>query len=313
MRDETRAILDRIKSYAGEGLTRDETAVRLGLSYQTVVKYALSNGIAFKRKKDDGPTGSRNSVICQRYLKGEKQTDLAREFGITRERVRQIIERSGLVSERKRHADFIAVVAGTVSRKNLTLTEAAHMFGLSRANVYTHCRMHGVTPASVTAEERAELNALALQVVSGKSVRQASNCDHAKAEKLRRHLVKNGINARGRSRWDDFSERKRLIAEWKSAGLSWEECAVKLSKHDGRKITGGALVSWCSRHMRQLVAFKKASGLPKGVTNHKGRFMAQINLGGRSKYIGLFDTPDEAHKAYLVKLHETSPVAGVMQ
>lgn len=313
MRTGTILLLDQIRACAASGLTRDETAHKLDLGYQTIVKHALANGIKFKRKKDSAAKGSRNAVICARYLKGEKQIDLANEFGISRERVRQIIERSGLVSERKRHADFIAIVAGTVSRKNLTLAEAASMFGISRVNVYTHCRIHGVTPASVTAEEREELNALALQVVSGKSIRQASNCDHSKAEKLRRHLVNNGINARGRSRWDDFSERKSLLEKWKFSGLSWEECAVKLSKHDGRKITGGALVAWCSRNMKHLISPRKASGLPKGVTTSKGRFMAQISIGGRCRYIGTYDTPEEAHSAYLVKLHESSPVAGGLQ
>lgn len=313
MRPETLLLLDVIRNCAADGLTRDETACKLNLSYQTIVKHALANGIEFKRKKEFGPTGSRNAVICERYLKGEKQIDLANEFGISRERVRQIIERSGLVSERKRHADFVAIVAGTVARKNLTLTEAASMFGLSRSNVYAHCRMHGVTPASLSAEERAELNDLALQVVSGKSIRQAVQCEHRKAKRLRRHLVKNGINARGRSRWDDFSERKRLLEKWRSEGLSWKECAAKLSKRDGRKITGAALVTWCSRHMKHLVATKKPTGLPKGVTFHRGRFMAQINIGGRNKYIGRYETADEAHKAYLVKLHESRPVAGGLQ
>ncbi|API52894.1 hypothetical protein BMW22_15825 [Rhizobium leguminosarum] len=313
MRAETRILLDTIRFHANSGLTRDETAERLGLRYQTIVKHALAHGIEFKRKKDALPTNGRNAVICERYLNGEKQIDLSKEFGITRERVRQIIERAGLVSETKRHEDYVAIVAGTVVRKGFTVKQAAEYFGTSRLNIFNYCVKHGVTPARMTAEERAELNALALQVVSGKSIRQAVHRESAKAEKLRRHLINNGITARGRSRWDDFSERKRLLEEWKSAGLTWEECAAKLSKHDGRKVTGGALVSWCSKHMRHLVQTKKASGLPKGVTIHKGRFMAQISLGGRSKYIGSFDTPDEAHVAYLVKLHESRPASGVLQ
>jgi hypothetical protein len=36
-----------------------------------------------------------------------------------------------------------------------------------------------------------------------------------------------------------------------------------------------------------------------GVTRHRNRWKAQITVGGRAKYIGLFISPTEAHAAYL--------------
>ena len=36
-----------------------------------------------------------------------------------------------------------------------------------------------------------------------------------------------------------------------------------------------------------------------GVSLNKGRFRANIKLNGKLKYLGLFDTPKEAHEAYL--------------
>ena len=37
-----------------------------------------------------------------------------------------------------------------------------------------------------------------------------------------------------------------------------------------------------------------------GVSKHKcGRFVAGVWVGGKSKYLGIFDTPEEAHEAYL--------------
>ena len=39
----------------------------------------------------------------------------------------------------------------------------------------------------------------------------------------------------------------------------------------------------------------------KGVTQQKrdGRWIAQINCAGKQQYIGIYDTPEEAHDAYL--------------
>ena len=36
-----------------------------------------------------------------------------------------------------------------------------------------------------------------------------------------------------------------------------------------------------------------------GVMRHQGRWMAQIQVDGKSKYIGMYGTPEEAHEAYL--------------
>lgn len=36
-----------------------------------------------------------------------------------------------------------------------------------------------------------------------------------------------------------------------------------------------------------------------GVSRYRGKFMAQIKLDGKSKFLGLFDTPEEAHAVYL--------------
>ena len=47
----------------------------------------------------------------------------------------------------------------------------------------------------------------------------------------------------------------------------------------------------------------------KGVSFHKaaGKWSAQIYLGGKSQHLGLFDSPKDAHAAYLRAAHETHP------
>lgn len=63
-----------------------------------------------------------------------------------------------------------------------------------------------------------------------------------------------------------------------------------------------------SQNERQARASNRTSGL-LGVTWHKAAraWMAQIKLNGKSSYLGLFDSPEAAHDAYLAakrRLHE---------
>lgn len=260
MRPRIAKLVDEIRKLAADGLTIEEAAKSLDYTYQVIARHARENQIRFRRPSNSwGEHRERNQEICRRYLDGAEQASLAREFGITRERVRQIIEKAGIVSESKRHADFVMVVVGTVARKGLTVGEAAEMFNISRQSVYNYCRDNGIKPATRTAEEMQELDNLAKSVVKGASIRQAAGCDHRKAEKLRRHLQKRGIKAKGRSRHDDFSVRKRLITNWRGLGHSWAECAQLLSKHDGRPISLGGLYLWAKRHMPELFASEAAA------------------------------------------------------
>lgn len=48
------------------------------------------------------------------------------------------------------------------------------------------------------------------------------------------------------------------------------------------------------------------TGLPKGVTLHRqtGRYQAQVKSSGKSYYLGLFDSPQLAHVAYVERAAE---------
>ena len=47
---------------------------------------------------------------------------------------------------------------------------------------------------------------------------------------------------------------------------------------------------------------KKSSGLPRGVTNDRGRYSARITINGVNKNLGSFETITEASEAYNTEL-----------
>ncbi|MBO0125187.1 hypothetical protein [Agrobacterium sp. OT33] len=252
-RKSTELLIEELCGLASAGLTKKQAAEKIGYTYAHGAVLSKAHSIPFKKRSlvPENVKG-RNEEICRRYLAGEMQVTLAEEFGLTRERVRQIIEKAGLVSETQRHAEFVAVVAGTVARKKLTVSQAAEMFKISRANAWRYCKESGIKPASMTSEEEAELDVLAQVVVDGESCRRAAGGNAYKASKVRRHLLQKGLNVRGRSRHDDFSKRRELIDRWRAEGLTWEQCAVRLSSHDGRAITYAGIYIWARKHMPHL-------------------------------------------------------------
>jgi hypothetical protein len=46
---------------------------------------------------------------------------------------------------------------------------------------------------------------------------------------------------------------------------------------------------------------------PASCPGESGRFVANIGIGGRTKNLGYFDTPEEAHEAYVRKKREIHP------
>lgn len=189
----------------------------------------------------------------QAYLDGSTYEEIGAEWGVTRQRVEQVMRKLKVVPARQRQRDNMAVIAGTIVRKNLTADEAAEMFGVSRNTVYRCCYEMGVAPPRMSQEEVADFEAMTAEVVGGKSILSAANYRPYRAAKLRAFMLDRGINARGRSRHDDMSERRILIQKWRDNGVSWRECAERLSKHDGRPIGYQGIYQWVRRHMPHLV------------------------------------------------------------
>jgi hypothetical protein len=102
------------------------------------------------------------------------------------------------------------------------------------------------------------------------------------------------------------SVRSRTARNYKAHRIIWKlVCGVdpvetidhiNCDPFDNRLLNLRA-ASMSEQAYNQRVSKDNTSGY-KGVSTKNGRFVAQINIGGKPVYLGLFDNPEEGHKLY---------------
>lgn len=96
MRPSTRMMVERLRQLAAEGKTYAEAAAAIGASYHSVARYAGRYEIELRHlQKGPKPTpaDARSEDMKSRYLAGETLEQIGKQYGITRERVRQILKK----------------------------------------------------------------------------------------------------------------------------------------------------------------------------------------------------------------------------
>jgi hypothetical protein len=88
-----------IRELAAQGLTMQQAADRMGIKYCTLYSRARAYGIKFKHAKRGLPARGpidRNERIVGMYRQGLTLAKIGESFGLSRERVRQVLKKAGV-------------------------------------------------------------------------------------------------------------------------------------------------------------------------------------------------------------------------
>ena len=99
----SRKLEERIGSFVSEGLTKEEIAKRLGISYDGLISY-LKNHPELPKLRDNkkGPRDLRKYTLIKSLLEQEKSpSDIAREFGVSRQAMSQYLHYHNLISNER--------------------------------------------------------------------------------------------------------------------------------------------------------------------------------------------------------------------
>jgi DNA-binding CsgD family transcriptional regulator len=260
----SRAI-DVIRRLASQGFSRQEIADEVGISYGYVASIGNEHGIAFVRKTNANKKQKpdfREVQMLALYKSGKTLNEIGQEFGITRERVRQLLTKFFGVRWRDggKHKQAVEKRSKFEARRN------------QRSLARWGCSW----------DDYAKLRALKKPTRAFSSQRR-----NARKRGIEWHLTL----------WQWWSIWQQS-GHWqeRGRGQGYVMCRVK---DEGAYAPGNVFIALAAENSSEQK--RKKSGLPRGVVKiaRYSGYHAFRNINGKRYRIGHFPTPELAHAAYL--------------
>jgi hypothetical protein len=258
------------------GMTRAEAAREIGVSYNSFIARINRIGLDWPRAFhawDQVVTSERNAQILVRHENGELHTSIAADYGLSRERVRQIVKsQGGKARFGQRREAFATIIEAVKNLPPMSLSEACNELGFGKFTVAAAAKSAGVKFLRRDSETTAMLAGLAEKVKAGASFNAAAEGNHELASLLGRYCIENGIKSQAPCRWTvDPEMRRRVIAEMRAEGRTWDSIAGAIATNEGVRKMGDVTVrAWCEKHAPDLLNIKP----PKKVKPPKRAYRA---------------------------------------
>lgn len=295
--------IERVKQMADAGQTRAEIAQQLGVHYQTLCRTIRENGVKVQYggevyETQRASTSARAAGMAAMYKSGKTLQDIGTLFGITRERVRQLISR---------HTEVTSSDGGRSIQIDRNRRDAA-----SRKEA-KYLAKYGATPSQMSA----------IRAIARKMMEDGATWYMTPTGAFNQQ--RSSARARGIEWSMTFWEWWTIWSEsgkWCERGRGGDNYVMCRFADQGAYEVGNVYVATLRhnstfqinnprrrdhpRHAEWIQSLSKAKrtrtykqrDIPRGVTAHRNRFVAQITVNRKTKYLGCFKTPEEASDAY---------------
>lgn len=191
-------------------------------------------------------------VVRQMHEQRIKLSVMAAHFGVTRERIRQVIKEMELPSRldmiRERNAQIVVQTLASLkdeTGEDRPDDEIADENGISTAMVGLIRRQHGLSATDIR-EQRIKR---AIQMVKdGSSIRAAALACTISAGTLTQRLEEQNVQTR-HGRWGALDHRLKLIPEMRDRGETWEAIVEEIGKREKRALKLETLRAWVKKHL----------------------------------------------------------------
>ena len=245
-------VIDSIRTLAEQGKTIKEAALEIGYSYNAVNGIGKKNGIEFRRQENSNK-GSRNprdaervAAICDRFNDGETLQSIGDIYGITRERVRQIVGRAGMKPRTETIAErdaSICAFAKTAETREDLLAQFPNY-----AEPVIHNVLHNAGIALPKTKSRVDIEREYDRLIkashdTGKTLFAVCGKDNRLRNAVAYYANANGISVdiRYRPSEEKLAERLQILASVADRSGTLDEYVAAVSANEGRDLAKEAV------------------------------------------------------------------------
>lgn len=269
-----------LRALSGSGITLAEAADKIGISYWLAGRHARVAGIKFPHASIK-PAGQRELQMAALFRSGKTLQQIGDAYGVTRERVRQLLEKAGI--EASEGGACLRNSKVRISRK-LALEQKE----MKRTGCALDCLR--------------ELRSIGRQMMLAGQSRGKTPIGAFNSQRANAH--------RRRIAWQlslfEWWTIWQSSGHWKDRGVG--HGYVMCRNGDlGPYAVGNVFIATARENNSETS--RKRSGLPMGVhevvRGNYHAFVAVACVRGKVRHLGSFKTPDAAHARYLMEIESS--------